>query len=244
MSLSRIAVVPGRLGVAEGWERSVTMAMRRFLTILAAASLLSTSLGASSAGVVLKTGDPDYPKTNALPKHVIRLTGKISPTLHLALTARYQTDRRQHCERPPNSATLTVYPVVVYVPVAVEFDKGTFQAVAVEDHFLPGQCNWHLNAINAELSKNGLTTAGDILVQPNDDPNFDSNMKKWTLAGSVIWRCRFSVLSKLPKGWVELACGRREDRLPGDRRSSILQPSTTSLEASFIDLEEGADSGK
>ena len=55
------------------------MAMRRFLTILAAASLLSTSLGASSAGVVLKTGDPDYPKTNALPKHVIRRLAKLAP---------------------------------------------------------------------------------------------------------------------------------------------------------------------
>jgi len=223
------------------------MPIRRFLTILAAASLSSGSLGTCLAGVVLKTSDRGYPKTNAHPKHLIRLTGKISPTLHLTLAARYQADRRPHCERSPNFVSGffegAFFPAVVNVPLTVKFDKGTFQAAVIEDQFLPGQCNWHLHAVSAQLSKNGVTSPGDILVQPNDDRNFDRNILKWISTGSVIWRCRFSLVSNLPKGHWETACGRRQDSLPGDRPYAILQPSTTSLEVLFIDLEQGAASG-
>jgi hypothetical protein len=223
------------------------MPIRTFLTILAAASLLSGSLGACLAGVVLKTSDRDYPKTNAHPQHLILLTGKISPTLHLTLAARYQADRRPHCERSPNFVSGffegAFFPAVVNVPLTVKFDKGVFQATVVEDQFLPGQCNWHLHAVGAQLSKNGVTSPGDILVQPNDDRNFDRNVLRWVSTGSVIWRCRFSLLSNLPKGQSAIACGRRQNSLPGDRPFAILQPSMRSLEVSFIDLEASAAYG-
>lgn len=216
--------------------------MRKPLTALAAAGLSSTLLATCLASTVLKTSDPDYPKTNDHPKHLIHLTGKISPTLHLTLAAQYETDRRPECERSPNPVSGfiegAVFPALVNVPLTVKFDRDTFQAMAVEDQFIPGQCNWHLHAVDAQLSKNDLTSPGAILVNSNDDRNFDPGIAKWISSGSVIWRCRFSRLRMLPKGQHATACGRRQDSLPGDRPYAIVQPSTTSLDVSFIDLEE------
>jgi hypothetical protein len=204
----------------------------RNISILLTVSLLNFLFSVSSAAPSGDIGptDRDYPEANAHPVHVIRITGTISPTLDLILLA-----QSQGCMRSASAIEGATYRAMVGVPLAIERSKGTFQATVVDDQFLPGQCNWHLHEVDANLSKNGISGLGRSILTAVDEPNFSPQLIE-RASGSVIWRCRFSRLAGAPKGSKAFPCFYK-DQQPDDRSYRILQASTTSIEASFIDLE-------
>jgi hypothetical protein len=109
-----------------------------------------------------KPGSPNYPALNPGASRTVMISGSVSPTLGLSLSATYIGNVSADCWTSPpfsgGSFEGTARPLQVTVPLPVTRSKDRYTTSFVVDRFLPGRCGWHFAHVEATIQKGSKTS--------------------------------------------------------------------------------------
>lgn len=97
---------------------------------------------------------------NPQPKHIVEIEGRLPPSLEVVLFAQYWTDTEDRSCFVMPQAEWGQGPNYLREPLAIERKNDRYQVRLAVDKYLPGQCNWMLRSVDANIAKKARE--GDI----------------------------------------------------------------------------------
>jgi hypothetical protein len=113
-------------------------------------------------------GSSNYPTVNPTPSRIVIVSGSVSATLGLTLSATYVGNVSAGCWTSPpfggGSFEGTARPLQVTVPLTVTRSSDRYSTSFAVDQFLPGPCGWHFAHVNADIQKGQQSSGPTVFI--------------------------------------------------------------------------------
>lgn len=104
---------------------------------------------------------------NPQPEHIVEIDGRLPPSLGIVLFAQYWTDTEDRSCFVMPQAEWGQGPNYFREQLTIERQADRYQARVIVDKFLPGQCNWALKSVDANIvrtkSRNDVGSVEDLI---------------------------------------------------------------------------------
>ena len=161
--------------------------------------VIMLSIASASCDYFDDTLNESYkPVINNSPQHLLKIHGKIDPSINLVITTKYLTTNKK-CSKTVNWLEGVKSKGTHRIDHPVNSKEGLYEVLVEYETLLPGDCQWKIFSIEYSLSKNNIerkdhlfpTTLIRFTAEPSHIPDFSIECDfSMTMPSGSIVPCR------------------------------------------------------